>query len=132
MRQTVLAERRMPPQRFEGFAHVGGGDALQVEPGDEAVDRGGAAQIGRQDLGPKLHAVVGVLAGAVADSWLLDLQCSCTGKNGAFEEMAVAHDATAASFIVQVLELGEDVGYFEFKGPLEELSRTVTDEFVKR
>ena len=94
----VEAERppaSRPEQGRQRLGEVAGGDALEVEDGDQDLEALRAPRIGRQQRGGEADAV-GAQSRAVADTWRANRHRADAGHNLAFRQMAVAHQPLVA------------------------------------
>lgn len=119
-------------QRLERFAHVGGGDALEVEPGNERINRGGATQVARQDGRAELHVVRGILARPIAQTWLPHIQRTGAGQDRPFRQVAVTNYPVVIVFIAEAVKAGEHIRNLYLQSSLKELSGAFPDHFIER
>jgi len=119
-------------ESLERLAHVRRGHALEVEPGDQGVNRWRAPQVGGQDRRAEANAVNCILAGPVADAWLLNFEWPSATEDGASRQVAVAYDAAVAGIVTQPVELAQDLSNFELKSALEKLTSAFAHQLVEQ
>jgi len=115
-----------PQERRQGFLHVTGGDALEVQPGNQFLDALGAAQVARQDLAGELLLAL-FRGSAVAHSRLLDRRVAHGRLDRTLGQVAVAHHLLPAAFVAQVGALGQVVGDLGLDGVGEHLHRALVE-----
>jgi hypothetical protein len=104
-----------PKQRSERLGEVAARDALQVQPGQEFLERAGPAQVARQDRRGEPDPGVGGRRTAIAHPRLTDYDRPDPGLDLPLRQEPVAHQAPAAGIVDQLgmareerLDLGLD------------------------
>ena len=108
-------------QVSQALREVAGGDALEVQPGDELVDRLRPPKVRRQDLARESESVAVFIHPAIVHAWLADLDDSHPGLDSPLLLVSVAGDETAAVFIDFVDVVVDVGGDFVLDRPLKHL-----------
>ena len=91
-----------PQKSGQGLAEVARRDALQVEPGQELLDRLGTPEVGRQDRRGETDLAGLSRTPAVAHPGAAHRDRPDAGLNPALAMMAVANDTAPARIVLQI------------------------------
>ena len=118
----------MRSRRCQRFRKVAGGDALQIQPGQEVFQALGPAQIARQDRRREPDGAVR----PVPDTGLAHAHRADPGLDGAFRQISIAHNPAAAG-IVNKRRIGlQKRGDLGFDGLGQKLARPSLQDFRQR
>ena len=95
-------------QGCQRFTEVARRDALEIEPGQQLLDRLGAPQVGRQDRGGEADAPASGFRLTVPDPRPAHGDTTDPGLNPPLRHVAVTHHATAAAVINEIRVPGNE------------------------
>lgn len=123
------AARLRSEEGLECFAEVPGRGALEVEEGDELVERFRTAQIAWQDL--RFEADRLALGCPIADSRSADFERAGSGQHRPLRLVAVANDASQAVLATETLVLGDEGLDLGFEGGLKNAACAILNDLVE-
>src|SRR5437870_7844591 len=106
-------------QCLQRLGEVIAGNALEIEPGNQFLDRLALAQVRRQNLGAEPLAP-GFRPPTITHPRLLDPNRPHARGDRTLRQIAVAHDLAMASVIHQMLAGGDPLAHFEIDGLREQ------------
>lgn len=112
------------------FSEVAGGNAFEVQPGNQLLDCLATAEVGGQHAGGKVNSVVGI-ASIIPDASLPDFDGSGPGEDFPGREAAVLDDEPPILFVSAMPVVLKECLDFLIDGFLEHSSGSFTYEFIE-